>query len=301
MPLPQSALLPLTGRFGLFATFSLAPGADCDAVRRAAAELPRLTARLAAETGEPALVSAVGFAAGCWIRLLGQPVPADLAPFPAMGEGLRRAPATAGDLFLHLHSDRHDANFELARAWRDLLGRNGALVEEVHGFRHREGRDLNGFVDGTENPQGEERAEVALVGAEDDAFAGGSYVAVQRWVHDMAAWSRLRTAEQEAVIGRTKADDIELEDKAPTSHVARVVIEENGEELEILRHSMPYGTTAEAGLQFIAYGRSPAPFAKMLARMVGADGDGHDALMDYTRPVTGSLYFVPSLDLLGRL
>lgn len=303
MPRPQSAILPATGRFGLFMTFTLAAGADLAALRAACAALPALTAEVAARTGEPSLVSALGIGSEAWSRLCGPGRPGELAPFQAMADDGRVAPATPADLFVHIHSDRHDADFELARAVRDAFGATVDLVEEVHGFRYLGGRDLTGFVDGTENPTGDERAEVALVAAEDADFAAGSYVSIQRYIHDFSRWRGLGQSEQEAVIGRTKDDDVELDDavKPPTAHIARVVIEEDGEELQIVRHSMPYGGTGEAGLYFIAYGRSPAPFFKMLAAMVGTAGDGHDALLSFTRPVTGASFFVPSLEMLEAL
>ena len=145
---------------------------------------------------------------------------------------------------------------------------------------------------------------MALTGAEDPDFAGGSYVSIQRYIHDFARWQKLSTPEQEGVIGRTKDDDIELDDavKPPTAHIARVVIEEEGAELRILRQSLPYGTLEENGLYFVAYGRSPAPFRKMLAAMIGTSGDqGHDALLGFTQAVSGASFFVPSRDLLSQL
>ncbi|TAN59091.1 MAG: Dyp-type peroxidase [Magnetospirillum sp.] len=301
MPQPQSAICAETGAFGLFLTLTLAGGEDA-AVRRALAAIPELTTASAGRLDEPALVSSVAIGSAAWPRLIGDGGPAGLAPFQALADGARRAPATPGDLFIHIHSPRHDANFVLARRIMDSLGHHVRLVEEVHGFKHQGGRDLTGFVDGTENPKGDERAEVALVA--DGAFAGGSHVSLQRYVHQLGRWEALAVSDQEAVIGRTKADDEELAAavKPPTAHIARVVIEEDGRELEILRHSLPYGTTAEAGLYFVAYGASPAPFRKMLERMVLRDPDGHyDRLLEFSQPVTGVSFFAPSLDLLASL
>ncbi|CAA7619801.1 putative deferrochelatase/peroxidase YfeX (fragment) [Candidatus Terasakiella magnetica] len=225
--------------------------------------------------------------------------PAGLAPFPAVKSGSRHAPATPADLFIHIHSNRHDANLLLARRIMALLAAHATLVEEIHGFCNMGGRDLTGFVDGTENAQGDDRAQVALV-AEGD-FAAGSYVSLQRYVHDLRHWEQLAVPEQEAVIGRTKDSNEELDGtiKPPTAHIARVVIEEDGAELKILRHSMPYGTTSEAGLYFVAYGADSGPFRKMLDRMILSDAHGHhDHLLDFSRPVTGASFFAPSLDLL---
>lgn len=300
MPQPQSAIRAETGAFGLFLTLSLG-GADARPVRAALAGFPDLTRQVAAEFDEPRLVSAVAIGHDCWPRLMGGARPAGLVPFQPLQDGPRLAPATPADLFLHIHSPRHDANFALARRIMVLLDGHVRLEEEIHGFKHRGGRDLTGFVDGTENPTGDERAEVALVGDEDAAFAGGSYVSLQRYVHLLPQWEVLPVAEQEGIIGRTKESDAELADavKPPTAHIARVVIEEDGAELEILRHSLPYGSTGESGLYFVAYGRSPGPFRKMLEAMVMADAEGnYDHLLDFSRPVTGAAFFAPSLELL---
>lgn len=301
MASPQSAITPNSGPFGLFLTFTVAVGGHA-AVRRVVAALPDLTEALAARLGEPALVSAAGIGAAAWGKIVGGEVPPGLEPFRELTDGPRRAPSTAADLFIHIHSPRHDANFALARDVVARLGDHVRLVEEIHGFKTQGGRDLTGFVDGTENPAGAERAEVALI--KDGPFAGGSFVSIQRYVHDLARWQALSLPDQEGAVGRTKETDEELDDavKPPSAHIARVVIEEDGAELAVLRHSLPYGTTAEAGLYFVAYCASPAPFRKMLERMARSDGDGHhDRLLDFTRAVTGAAFFTPSADFLRSL
>ncbi|RAU21008.1 peroxidase [Paramagnetospirillum kuznetsovii] len=301
MAKPQSAICAETGDFGLFLTLVL-NGSAKDGIGRALATLPDLTRQMSLEFDEPRLVSAVAIGHDAWRPVMGGAPPADLVPFQPLRDGDREAPATPADLFLHIHSPRHDANFALARRIVDRLGDAVGVVEEIHGFKHKGGRDLTGFVDGTENAKGDERAGVALV--PDGPFVGGSYVSIQRYIHGMRKWESLPVAEQEGVIGRTKETDEELDDtvKPPTAHIARVVIEEDGEELEILRHSLPYGSTGEAGLYFVAYGADPATFRKMLEAMVLADADGHyDHLLDFSRPVTGAAFFAPSLDLLRLL
>ena len=178
-------------------------------------------------------------------------------------------------------------------------------MDLVQDFRYLDSRDLTGFIDGTENPSGDaQRAAVALIGDEDPDFAGGSYVFVQRYVHKLNTWAALSEPEQEAAIGRSKADSKELPEtiKPPSAHISRVVIEENGEELEIVRHSFPYGTLNEHGLFFIAYTRNLDIPEQMLCRMLGATGDGHhDRLMDFTQAVSGAHFFAPSLELLTQL
>ncbi|BAE49509.1 Dyp-type peroxidase [Paramagnetospirillum magneticum] len=299
MTQPQSAICAEGGDFGLFLTLVLADG-DTAAVRRVLAALPDMTESVAVQSGEPALTSSVAIGAACWPRLTGRECPDGLVPFAPLADGARKAPATPADLFLHIHSPRHDANLMLARRVAGALGNHVRVVEEVMGFRHLGKRDLTGFVDGTENPEGDDRTEVALV--KDDPFAGGSFVSLQRYVHDLPRWEALSLPDQEAAVGRTKDSDEEMEVKPPFAHIARVVIEEDGEELEVLRHSMPYGTTSENGLYFVAYCASPAPFRKMLERMVLSAGDGHhDRLLDFTRPVTGAAFFAPSADWLRAL
>ena len=300
---PQSAILAEGESFGVFVTALVAGGeAAAATVRRVAADLKTLTEATAARVGEPSLTSAIAFGATVWPRLFAGAMPAGLVPFAPLEDGPRRAPSTPADLFLHIHSQRHDANFMLAREVMARLGAAVQLVEEVHGFKYLGGRDLTGFVDGTENATGDERAGVALVGAGEPAFVGGSYVSLQRYVHDLRRWEALPLAEQEGAVGRTRDDDRELDDdaKPPSAHIARVVIEDEGRELEILRHSLPYGTTTEHGLYFLAYCHSPIPFRRMLERMVHRDGDGHaDRLLDFTTPVTGASLFAPSVDFLG--
>ena len=180
------------------------------------------------------------------------------------------------------------------------------LIDETHGFRYFDLRDLTGFVDGTENPEGEASVAATIVGDEDQAFAGGSYVMVQKYVHDHAAWNSLATEVQEGIIGRRKLDDVELEDdvKPPHAHIALTVIEENGEEIAIRRHNMPFGSAGggDSGTYFIGYARSPRPMELMLENMViGRPPGTYDRLLDFTHPVTGSLFFAPSLEFLAAL
>ncbi|MBI3992652.1 MAG: Dyp-type peroxidase [Candidatus Lambdaproteobacteria bacterium] len=301
MAAPQSGILPPGNSHALFVTLLLNAGRSAMAQAGAACRaVPRLTRELAATCPEAQLGSVVGIAAQAWERLFTGPRPRHLHPFVAQHEGERHAPATPVDVLLHIRSERADVNYLLAKAVMSAFGKSVVVAEDIAGFRYLDNRDLTGFVDGTANPQGEERAAVALV-ADDPPFAGGSYVHLQRYVHNLAAWEQLPVAQQESVIGRTKAGDVELDDdsKPPTAHIARVEIEEQGEELELLRHSMPYGGAREAGLVFVAYGRSPHAFETMLARMIHADAAGHyDHLMRYTRAVTGALCFAPPLDFL---
>jgi putative iron-dependent peroxidase len=258
---PQSGILPDGSRHAAFLTFRLGAGEEASGrVRQAAASLPAMTAELAALDPAAGLVSVIAFG--------------------------RRAPATEADVLLHLRADRRDLVFALTRRLRQAMGDAATVIEEVHGFRNFDSRDLTGFVDGTENPQGvEERSEVALVS--EGQFAGGSFVNVQRYVHDLTRWESL---------------DVEYpsDQKPPTAHIKRVSIEVDGESLKLLRHSMPYGTADEHGLFFIAYAGRPDSFSRMLEAMIVADDAGHyDHLMDYTRAVTGATFFAPPLESLA--
>ena len=296
----QSGILPEPAESALFLVLRLANRArEAARAAEAAARVPALLAALAKREPRRRLVGTVGFGPALWDALSPGQRPAALRPFPTVSP---RAPSTGGDLLLHVSATRIDVCFEIACALRRELGDAAAVLEEVHGFRYLDGRDLTGFIDGTENPKGRERAEAALIGRADRAFAGGSLVFTQRYVHDLARWAALATREQEAVIGRRKRDSVELSDRAKpaNAHIARVVIEEDGEELEILRRSYPYGTTSEHGLFFIAYTRDLAIPEKMLRRIFGADGP-NDHLMDFTRAVSGATFFAPSLPVLRRL
>ena len=172
-----------------------------------------------------------------------------------------------------------------------------SAVDEVHGFRYFDDRDLTGFVDGTENPVGQDAIDATIVGDEDPDSAGGSYVLVQKYVHDLAKWDALPTEEQELIIGRTKLSDIELDDetKPSNAHNALTVIVEDGEEVDILRHNMPFGSaTGESGTYFIGYARSPGVLEQMLENMfVGRPPGNYDRLLDFTHPVTGTMFFAP--------
>jgi putative iron-dependent peroxidase len=304
MSKPQSVILPEPAESALFLVLEVdGRKRNARAVAEAAAAIPELTRRLATRPRSH-LVSAIAFGRRQWDAISPERRPKGFRPFRAIGKGRRRAPATGGDLLLHAVSREADLCFELAFALRRALGDRAAVMDEVHGFRYQDSRDLTGFIDGTENPKGRERAEAALVGDEDPDFAGGSFVFTQRYVHDLAKWEALPTDYQEGVIGRTKQESRELPDdvKPDTAHIARVVIEEDGRELEILRHSMPYGTTSEHGLFFIAYTKDLAIPTRMLERMQGVSGDGRrDALLAYTRAVSGAHFFAPSLATLASL
>jgi len=301
---PQNAILPEPGSSALFLVLRVAEAQAVTPLAKLLAGVPEMTGALAAQAPDAHLVSAVGIGSELWDRLAPRKRPRGLSAFATVEANGRRAPATGGDLLLHIISDRHDVNFELALRLRRQLGSAIEVLEEVHGFRYLDSRDLTGFIDGTENPHGAERAEVALIGAEDPDFAGGSYAYTQKYLHDLGRWTALATADQELIVGRRKADSEDLPEaiKPATAHIKRATIEDNGAELKIVRHSFPFGTTSAAGLFFIAYCRTLDIPERMLRRLIGTSGDGvHDRLMEFTRAVTGANFFVPSLQVLGAL
>src|SRR5208282_558285 len=209
------------------------------------------------------------------------------------------AVSTPGDLFFHIRSKRMDLCFEAATQIMARIGDVVAPEDEVHGFRYFDDRDLIGFVDGTENPRGQAAIDAVLVGEEDAAFAGGSYVLVQKYLHDMAGWDALSTEAQEKIIGRKKLSDIELDEsvKPSSSHSSLTTIVENGKEIKILRDNMPFGrpTEGEFGTYFIGYSRSPSTTELMLENMfVGRPPGNYDRLLDFSRAITGNLFFVPA-------
>ena len=230
--------------------------------------------------------------------------PAGLHPFSELRGERHTAPSTPGDLFFHIRADRMDMCFELARLIVDRLGPDVRVVDEVHGFKSFDERDLLGFVDGTENPEGRVAAAAVLIGDEDPDNAGGSYLIVQKYIHDLEGWNGLSVEQQEAAIGRTKLEDVEFadEDKAPDSHLTLNVIEDDdGEQLQIMRFNMPFGRagSGEFGTYYVAYAATPAVTEEMLDNMfLGKGAATHDRLLDFSTALTGNLYFVPTADFL---
>lgn len=246
----------------------------------------------------------LGFGSDAWDRLFGPPRPHELHPFREI-RGVHQAVATPGDVLLHVRAARMDLCFALAAEIVARLGDAVTVVDEVQGFNYFDDRDLIGFVDGTENPVGEAAVAATVVGDEDPAFAGGSYVIVQKYLHDLKGWNALPVAQQEGIIGRSKLDDIELDDavKPSFAHNALTTIVEGGEELKIVRDNMPFGSLKDGvfGTYFIGYARSPRRIERMLENMfVGHPPGNHDRLLDFSRAVTGTLFFVPPIGFLER-
>jgi putative iron-dependent peroxidase len=303
---PQDVVSPLTGA-AIFLVAVVQPGPDnAAAVRRLSGDLAALIRAVGFRDLDGHLTCVMGFGAAAWERLAGPRRPAGLHPFREIRAGARHAVATPGDLLFHIRASRMDLCFELAAQIMARLGGAVTVADEVHGFRYFDDRDVIGFVDGTENPAGQAAADAAIIGGEDPAFAGGSYVIVQKYLHDIGAWNALATETQEQIIGRTKLADIELDDAAKPSyaHNALTTITEDGREVKILRDNMPFGSVGngEYGTYFIGYSRSPATTEQMLRNMfVGRPAGNYDRLLDVSRAVTGNLFFVPSAPVLASL
>jgi porphyrinogen peroxidase len=302
---PQPVLSPLTTA-AIFLVVTIDEGGE-PAARDLLADLPALGRAVGFRVPELRLSCVAGIGSEAWDRLFGGPRPAELHPFRELVGPRHRAPSTPGDLLFHLRAGRRYPCFELASQIMDRLRGQVTVRDEVHGFKYFDVRDLLGFVDGTENPVGPDASAAVLIGDEDPPFAGGSYVIVQRYLHDLQAWNALPVEAQEKVIGRTKLSDIELDDadKPPDSHVARTtIVDPDGTERQILRDNMPFGAVGrgEFGTFFIGYARSPTVTERMLERMfLGDQQASHDRILDFSTAVTGTLFFVPAAGFLDDL
>jgi putative iron-dependent peroxidase len=287
----------------IFLVLTVEDGAE-DGVRDLLADVAGLRRSVGFRIPEGELTCVVGIASGLWDRLFGAPRPAGLHPFREVAGPKHTARATPGDLLFHIRAHRLDLCFELAQRLTERLTGLAQVVDEVHGFRSFDERDLLGFVDGTENPEGGAADAAVLIGGEDPQFAGGSYVVVQKYLHDLEGWDALPIEEQERAMGRTKLSDIELADdvKPANSHVAlTTIVDDDGEERQIMRFNMPFGAVGarEFGTYFIGYARSPDVIEQMLTNMfVGKPPGSYDRILDFSRAVTGTLFFVPSAEFL---
>jgi porphyrinogen peroxidase len=302
----QPVAAPLT-RAAIFLAATLNPGPEPrSAIRSFCPDLSTLFRAVDFRDLQGGLSCVMGFGSDAWDRLFGSPRPANLHPFREIRSGSRHAVFTAGDLLFHIRAKRMDLCFELATQIMARIGNAVSPVDEVHGFRYFDDRDLFGFVDGTENPRGDDAYDAVLIGEEDPAFTGGSYVIVQKYMHDLSGWNALPVEAQERIIGRKKLDDIELDDSVkPTSaHNALTTIVEDGKEIKILRDNMPFGRpgSAEFGTYFIGYSRSPRTVEQMLENMfIGKPPGNYDRLLDFSRALTGNLFFVPSATFLDNV
>lgn len=301
----QPVLAPLTAS-AIFLSLTVEHGGE-EIVRGVLADLAALARSVGFRVPGAALSAVVGIGSDVWDRLFDGPRPRELHPFVELHGATHAAPSTPGDLFFHLRADQLDVCFELAGQLMNRLSGSARMVDEVHGFRFFEVRDLMGFVDGTENPTGNDAVAAVTITDQDVDFAGGSYVIVQKYLHDLSSWNAITVEEQERVVGRTKLSNIELpgELKPSNAHTALTVIEDrDGTERQILRDNMPFGRvgTAEFGTYFIGYASTPSVTELMLSRMfLGHPVGNHDRILDFSTALTGGLFFVPSADFLADL
>jgi putative iron-dependent peroxidase len=302
MPAPEpQSILERPTQSAIFLVLVAEPGHEDD-IRDVLAEVNGLKRSVGFRIPEARLSCVTGIGSPMWDRLFDGPRPAELHPLPEIAGARHVSVSTPGDLLFHIRASRLDLCFELAQRLTEALDRHARVIDEVHGFRSFDERDLLGFVDGTENPEGGAAQSAALIADEDPDFVGGSYVVVQKYVHDLKGWDALEVEAQENAIGRTKLSNLELPDdvKPPNSHVALTVIEdEDGEEQQILRYNMPFGRVGagEFGTYFIGYARTPAVIEQMLTNMfVGSPPGTTDRILDFSTAVTGTLFFVPTSD-----
>jgi porphyrinogen peroxidase len=294
----QPVVAPLTrAAMFLVVTVNAGPAAET-AVRALCGDLAGLLRAIGFRDLEGRLSCIMGVGSDAWDRLFGAPRPKELHPFKEI-RGVHHAVATPGDILFHIRATRMDLCFELAAQIMSRLDGAVSTADEVHGFQYFDDRDLLGFVDGTENPVDQAAVDATLIGEEDTTFAGGSYVIVQKYLHDLAAWNAVPVEQQEKIVGRTKLSDIELDDatKPTYAHNALTIIEENGVEVKIVRANMPFGEVGkgEFGTYFIGYCRTPQRTEQMLENMfVGKPPGNYDRLLDVSRAVTGTLFFVPT-------
>ncbi|WP_067703550.1 Dyp-type peroxidase [Nocardia jejuensis] len=290
---PQPILDPLTPA-AIFLVATIDEGGE-SVVREVLADLPGLRRSVGFRLPGGGLTCVTSIGSQAWDRLFAGPKPAELHEFPGYRGDKHQAPATPGDLLLHIKAENQDACFELAMTISDRLSGAVTIVDETVGFRYFEQRDLLGFVDGTENPEGKLAYSAALIGDEDPEFSGGSYVIVQKYIHPLGDWRALSIEEQERVIGRTKLEDLELSDdaKPADSHVA---VNDQDELGTIVRANMPFGSVkdGEFGTYYVAYAASPSITETMLERMfLGTDDAAYDRILDFSTAVTGTSFFTP--------
>jgi porphyrinogen peroxidase len=299
---PQAVLTPTT-EAAIFLVLTVDWGSEAE-LRDLLADVSGIRRSVGFRIPEAELSCVVGIGSDLWDRAFGRPRPSGLHPFVELAGATHTAVATPGDLLFHIRAHRLDLCFALAERLMNRLRGYARVVDEVHGFRSFDQRDLLGFVDGTENPEGATARSSVVIDKQDPKFAGGSYVVVQKYLHDLNAWDALPVAEQERAIGREKLSDIELPDdlKPANSHVAlTTIVDDDGEERKIVRLNMPFGAVGagEFGTYFIGYASDPDVIEEMLRNMfIGEPVGNYDRILDFSRAVTGNLFFVPRGDFL---
>ena len=294
----QTGIIAEASSDALFITLNL-DRSEINNIKTTLASTPAIIYDIQQEFPDSDLHASIGLSHRVWHHFDSKK-PNHLANFPSIkGKEVEITP-TDVDLVFHIRSSRHDATYQLGKKLYSAFGSNVSLVDEVKCFKYKDNRDLTGFVDGTENPEGEQRKKVALVGNEDPDFTDGTYLNLMRFVHNLDKWEKEDLKTQEDIYGRTKKDNEEYTaaEKSVHAHTKRTALkDDNGNAMEILRHSMPFASLTEQGLMFASYSKSPEPFNRMLESMIKGDEDGNtDHLMRYTTAKTGQAFFVPAID-----
>ena len=300
----QSVILPLPSNHARFIVLNL-KNLSIDGLKQQLNALLSTRDRLITQHPEAEIKTSIAFGPELWAKLY-HTTPEGFKQLEPI-QGAFEMPVVPADVLIHIASARTDICFALSQSFFDGIQNQVEVLDERVCFRYLDGRDLTGFIDGTENPQfPDDRAETALLGEDSGIFEDGSFIFAQRYVHELEKWKRLKVDAQENVIGRSKLESIEMDDehKPENAHIARVVIEDNeGEELEILRHSLPYGDgQGEQGLFFIAYTKDLTRIDRMLVNMFGTQGDGiHDRLLHFVTPMDGAYFFTPNEEVLEEI
>lgn len=300
----QSVILPLPSNHARFIVLNL-KNLSIDGLKQQLNALLSTRDRLITQHPEAEIKTSIAFGPELWAKLY-HTTPEGFKQLEPI-QGAFEMPVVPADVLIHIASARTDICFALSQSFFDGIQNQVEVLDERVCFRYLDGRDLTGFIDGTENPQfPDDRAETALLGEDSGIFEDGSFIFAQRYVHELEKWKRLKVDAQENVIGRSKLESIEMDDehKPENAHIARVVIEDNeGEELEILRHSLPYGDgQGEQGLFFIAYTKDLTRIDRMLVNMFGTQGDGiHDRLLHFVTPMDGAYFFAPNEEVLEEI
>lgn len=295
---PQKGICAEPSLHALYLLLNVNDDDDC-LMRIKIAQIIDLFAHYDEEHYEAMVSGVVAIGSSYWHEVYPGLIPVELAPFPDMHYDDRSAPVSPCDLFIQVRADRADICHGLAMEIMRILGSHVDLMEDIRGFRYLDGRDLTGFIYGADNPKGMQKLDTALVGELDPDFAGGSYIHVQRYRHNIVKWELLSTSQQEYIMGRKKSDNSPLNDtlKSPRSHFdCTQIVDNQGKAMGILRQSMPYGDMHVQGLFFVSCAKSPKPFEYMLRNMIMNDENGeYDRLLDYTSAETGAAFFAPSL------
>jgi len=300
----QPGVLSDPNTFAEYLTFTLGETPPADAFADVVGSIVGIEKSIRQKDPTSNLTVTLGVSYNGWKHLLADhEMPAGLVPFEAMSDGDRTFPGTAGDLFCMIKSERMDLNYQAAKYLKQALSGVAELVEDIQGFKYLDNRDMIDFVDGTENPIDDDRVEAVLVGDEQPSVSGGSYLTVQRYVDREELWDAQTTEDQEKTVGRTKMDNVELDDdvKPAWAHNAKSKVEEDGEEVMMFRQNRPFGNAMEHGTMFVGFARSPEVLTTALRQMITADENGdYDRLLDFVEAVTGTNYFVPSQRLLEQ-